>query len=213
MGAGNPKLPAWMRSIKAGMEPAAIHPEERFAPVLRKKPAVIATQFMGDVSEYTPEMWTAVISVIQSCQHHVFLMLTKWPERITETLPDNVWIGTSITDQETADARIPKLLSIRAKHKWVSIEPMLGPVDLFKSVSKWLVSYGLRCDDCFCRIEFVACGPETGPGQRSFAPVWLHSVAHKCEQVGVTFYDKQDPDHDLFFTRREWPEEWKAVKP
>jgi protein gp37 len=200
MGAGNGKLKPWMREIKAGRKPAHVHTRELCSVMERKKPAVICAQFMGDVGWYTEFLWNEVLWAMGEAPQHVFVMLTKWPERVRVKLPDNCWIGTSVSDQATADERIPKLLQVQARHKWVSVEPMLGPVDLHPA---WI---GLGA------IEFVACGPETGGGARGFEPLWLLDLDMQCGDARVPFYDKRDVNSVGGPTLREWPEEWKAER-
>ena len=75
--------------------------------------------------------------LIDSTPHLDWLLLTKRPENVIDSagyywgvLPDNVWIGTSVENQETADKRIPELMKIPARVRFLSIEPLLGPVDI-----------------------------------------------------------------------------------
>jgi protein gp37 len=188
----NPTTPVTHREVYAGNAAMRMHHERSSEPLTLRKPRVIATQFMGDLGQADDECQQDVFMTIAALPEHKFIVLTKWPEKIKEDVPDNCWVGTSITDQATADARIPKLLEVKAVHKWVSVEPMLGPVNM----GKWLPELG-----------FIACGPETGTGARGYTAQWMINLSNDCRHTAVPFYDKRDED-SLLFERREWPEEW-----
>lgn len=120
----------------------------------------------------------------------------------------NVWLGTSVEDQATADARIPELLQCPAAVRFISYEPALGPVDL----SRWLpkpcramffdeeaakaygvpvgeeVSGTLRNEPL---LNWVIAGGESGPGARPAHPDWFRSVRDQCQTAGVPFFFKQ----------------------
>ena len=106
---------------------------------------------------------------------------------------DNVWLGVSVEDQETANERIPYLLSTPAALYWISAEPLLGPVDL-KAVP-WGHAHAML------RIGWVVTGGESGPGARPMHPDWARSLRDQCAAAGVPFLFKQwgewapaDPD-------------------
>ena len=109
----------------------------------------------------------------------------------------NVWLGTSIEDQATADARIPHLLTTPAAVRFVSAEPLLGPVDLTHSLTRWCV----RCApfEQPCRIgcenrtglDWVIVGGESGPGARPMHPDWARSLRDQCTAACVAFLFKQ----------------------
>ena len=128
----------------------------------------------------------AIFSVILDTPRYTFLLLTKRPENIPSNLrlPPNVWLGVTAENQARADERIPILLSIPAALHFVSVEPMLGPVDL----SRWLASG---------KLNWVIAGPETGPERRLFYPAWIDSeyeglgIAEQCLRGGVPFFDKR----------------------
>jgi protein gp37 len=93
---------------------------------------------------------------------------------------------------------MPDLLRINGGHKWVSVEPMLGPIDFYPRPGTG------------GPIEFAACGPETGPGARECEREWIAAVEDQCEMAGVTFYDKRD-SIDPNFLGREWPDAWRKA--
>jgi protein gp37 len=102
----------------------------------------------------------------------------KWP------LP-NVWLGVSVEDQKTADERIPLLLQTPAAVRWISYEPALGPVDL------WKYTYSDVKMKEHSLLDWVVCGGESGPGARPMHPDWARSVRDQCAAAGVPFFFKQ----------------------
>jgi len=103
-------------------------------------------------------------------------LLNGWP------LP-NVWLGTSVEDQPTADARIPHLLATPAAVRFVSAEPLLGPVDL-RSVR-------LGHMPATARLDWVIVGGESGPGARPMHRDWARSLRDQCAATCVPFFFKQ----------------------
>lgn len=116
----------------------------------------------------------------------------------------NVWLGVSVEDQATADARIPLLLETPAAKRFVSYEPALGSVDF--SFTPWPpdrprfpdtddISDGrdaLRAvDHSGSRIDWIIAGGESGPNARPTHPDWFRSVRNQCAAAGVAFFFKQ----------------------
>ncbi|WP_423459933.1 phage Gp37/Gp68 family protein [Ottowia sp. VDI28] len=114
----------------------------------------------------------------------------------------NVWIGATIVNQEEADRDIPKLLSVPASVRFLSMEPLLGPVDLTDLVQK--VGPGehhfsaLECDvetedDQWggATIDWVIVGGESGPGARPMSIPWARELRDQCVSAGVPFFFKQ----------------------
>lgn len=96
--------------------------------------------------------------------------------RLDGTWPlPNVWIGTSVEDQATADERIPLLAHVPTAIRWISLEPMLGPVDLMRDdVEIHLIDY----------LDWVVIGGESGPKARPCDVLWIHEVVKACRVVG-----------------------------
>lgn len=124
----------------------------------------------------------------------------------------NVWLGTSVEDQATADARIPDLLATPAAVRFISAEPLLGPVILDDMCDGWKFHDALRGnwwhDSEPPRIEhgkpkfdWVIVGGESGPGARPMHPDWARGLRDQCVAAGVPFFFKQwgewapSPDH------------------
>lgn len=130
---------------------------------------------------------------------------------VQSTLP-NVWLGVSVEDQARARMRIPDLLATPAAVRWLSCEPLLGPVYLTE-VSDDDTALDPECwGDCNCdglygfdagccrnggdgrltrKINWVVVGGESGPGARPMHPDWARSLRDQCEAAGVPFFFKQ----------------------
>lgn len=144
------------------------------------------------VSRLRAELWEA----IEEHHHLDFLLLTKRPGNVIGMVPwdycllHNVWIGTSIEDQQTADERIPHLLDIPAAVRFLSCEPLLGPVD----ISGYLDNGYDRClppNRYLPDIHWVIAGGESGPNARPMHPDWARSLRDQCNAADVPFLFKQ----------------------
>lgn len=123
----------------------------------------------------------------------------------------HIWLGVSVEDQARADERIPVLLQTPAAVRWISAEPLLGPVSL-----RWLAAWdgkalkprghGTVTDhlDGARRLDWVVVGGESGPGARPFNIQWARSIVSQCKEAGMPVFVKQlgakpecnDPDPD-----------------
>lgn len=116
--------------------------------------------------------------------------------RYRDGLP-NVWLGVSVEDQETADARIPLLLATPAVKRFVSYEPALGPVDFTRipipdSPSPPIRGHALHQYRGFKnRIDWIIVGGESGPGARPCDVAWIRSAVEQCKSAGVPCFVKQ----------------------
>jgi len=107
----------------------------------------------------------------------------NWPLR-------NVWLGVTAENQRTADERIPILLEIPAPVHFVSVEPMLGPVN----IAKWLgYYYRTQPDGGYDAggLDWVIAGGESGPGARPMHPDWVRGLRDQCQEAAVPFFFKQ----------------------
>ena len=109
--------------------------------------------------------------------------------------PDNVWLGATVVNQEEADRDIPKLLQIPAKVRFLSVEPMLGAIDL-----SWIPvgpqpipGEGVYFRNHYC--DWVIVGGESGPKARPMHPDWARSLRDQCEAAGVPFFFKQHGEY------------------
>lgn len=209
------------------------HPERLRDPLKRKKPAKIFVCSMSDLfHEKVEDSWVnEVIRIIQKCPQHTFMILTKRPKRMKEYfdrlfsarcipagkyIHDNLWLGVTVENQKRADERIPILLDIPAKVRFVSSEPLLEKINIEKYLGE-CVSYCHECKDIVipnyihsptdneidevcgvCKSEFlddlpgidwIIVGGETGAGARYCAPDWIMKLEDQCHKN--TFFFKQ----------------------
>ena len=114
-------------------------------------------------------------------------MLPRGTEGLFAPLPlPNVWLGTSLEDQDTANERIPPLLETPAAVRWLSAEPLLGPVEVFSINGPVDVPDGMLPP-----LDWVVAGGESGPGARPMHPDWARSLRDQCAAAGVPFFFKQ----------------------
>jgi protein gp37 len=131
--------------------------------------------------EYLDQVW----NVMEAADRHTFMVLTKRPKRMRDFLwgnrkgrpvPNHIWLGVSAENQETADERLPVLIETPAAVRYVSAEPLLGPVDLKLQERA---------------IDWVIAGGESGPGARPCALEWLESIVDQCRASGAAPFVKQ----------------------
>ncbi len=107
----------------------------------------------------------------------------------------NVWLGTSVENQEQADARIPHLLRCPAAVRFLSVEPLLERVNLDQiyELPKWVAPFDPHYprDADHPRIEWVIVGGESGPGARPCNVEWIRSIVSQCKAAGVPVFVKQ----------------------
>lgn len=132
----------------------------------------------ADLDEARSALW----ELIEQTPNLDWLLLTKRPERIAATVPwkdvwpANVWIGTTVETQEYAEERLPYLAALPAAVRFISAEPLLGPLDL----TPWLD-----------RLDWVITGGESGPKARPTSPSWFHQLLNQCMAAEVAFHFKQ----------------------
>ncbi len=165
-----------------------------------KKPSMIFVCSMGDLFHESVPFGSirTVFNVIYDNPHHTFQILTKRPERMAEffnwlyqpvTFP-NLWLGVTAENQEQADKRIPILLQIPAAIRFVSVEPMLGPVDVMKYLVAPAGGTPEETEIYHDWIDWIICGGETGPKARPMHPDWVRSLRDQCRVTGIPFFFK-----------------------
>jgi protein gp37 len=208
-----------VKQYSVPFETVMLHPKRLADPLKWKKPTKIFVNSMSDLfHEDVPfEFISSVFSVMSDCDQHIFQVLTKRPKRMLDFYhwkyrqfgvpwrpSDNVWIGVSVENQETANERIHHIKYINASVKFLSCEPLLGPIDFEKAIGdslKWHIG-GLK--NC---ISWVIVGGESGPNARPMHPDWARSLRDQCAAAGVSFFFKQwgewapvedvDPSEDI----------------
>lgn len=151
-----------------------------------------------------PDAWRDdLFALIDQTPNLDWLLLTKRPAVARKVMPPeprpNVWLGTTVEDQKMAEVRIPHLLETPATVRFLSMEPLLGSVDL----TQWVHPFGgtdeAPCDRSCCDtprgpLHWVITGGESGPGARPTHPEWFRSIRDQCAAAGVPFLFKQHGD-------------------
>ncbi len=184
-----------------------LHPGRLDLPLRWRRPRRVFVNSMSDLfHDQVPDAFIVeVFARMWWAQTHTFQVLTKRPGRAHSLLPrigeqlraratdlklvdrptpltwplPNVWFGVSVETQRWADIRIPLLLDTPAAVRWVSCEPLLGPLNL----SRWLTGPA--------PLGWVVAGGESGPGHRPADPAWVHALATQTTAADVPFFFKQ----------------------
>ena len=144
---------------------------------------LLLTKRIGNIKRWLESDWISGVSTD---------LTGRWVKGFA---PQNVWLGITARNQEEADRDIPKLLSIPAVKLFLSIEPMLGPIDLrhlFQHCPVHDYAGGFCINDCgnWQRLSWVICGGETGKNARPMHPAWVRSLRDQCQAACVPFFFK-----------------------
>ena len=110
------------------------------------------------------------------------------PDRWSVMMPPNLWLGITVVNQVEADRDIPKLLQLKAAVRFLSMEPLLGPVDLRQA---HITKVRLPAWPNPTRVDWIIVGGESGPKARPMHPEWVRGIRDQCETAGVPFLFKQ----------------------
>jgi len=186
----------------------AFVPSELEKPYRWKSPRSIFICSMGDLFHPSVAYGNIdlVMAMITSLPRHTFIVLTKRPHRMADYFKSakgvgllqpvaNLVLGVSVENQQTANERIPVLLKIPAAKRFISLEPMLGPVDLKNLSAK--SGIGLCYFQCLeavtnrAGLDGVILGGESGNQTRPISPLWVKVISEQCKAAGVPFMFKQ----------------------
>jgi protein gp37 len=180
-----------------------LRPDKLTLPLRWRKPRRVFVNSMSDLfhADVPDEYIAAVFAVMAATPQHTYQILTKRHARMRSLLRDggvllldatsdeatvreivgahwplpNVHLGVSVEDQKSADIRIPALMHTEAEVRFISAEPLLGPIDLRGRVPDWLIA-----------------GAESGPGARPMHHDWVRALRDQCTAAGMAFFYKQD---------------------
>ena len=177
----------------------------------------------SDIDDIFRTMWLAA--------HHTYQVLTKRADRMHRYLSDpqtpwriaaitsvssnvdrsiapipwplpNVWIGVSVEDQQRASERIPLVLRAPAAVRWISAEPLLGPLSDLRGIWNHCPEHDFASGFCIDRrhlgvrwLDWVVVGGESGPGARPMALGWAKDIVRQCRRAGVPVFVKQIGAH------------------
>lgn len=158
-----------------------LHEDLITVPLKWKKPRLIFVNSMSDLfhEEIPLDFIDKVFGTMVQASHHVFQILTKRSSRLVDLSrvlpwPENVWIGVSVENKDAMD-RISDLRNVPAHIRFLSCEPLLGPLD-----------------DLFLGgIHWVIVGGESGPKARPMKGIWVNMIQRQCKEQDVAFFFKQ----------------------
>ena len=169
-----------MQKYRNGFE-LTIHPEMVDVPLKWKKPSLIFVNSMSDLfCEDIPFSFIEqVFNTMNRASHHIFQVLTKRSQRLAELAPklrwtSNIWMGVTVELSEYY-GRIDDLITVPAEVRFISLEPMLGPMPNLP------LEY----------IDWVIVGGESGPKARKMEKEWVYDVFAQCREVKIPFFFKQ----------------------
>lgn len=207
--------------------------------LVQPRPRVFCASLADWLDDEVPVEWLAdLLQLIRDTPKLDWLLLTKRPENWHKRIaaadydsaarpglwsfiklwlgghpPENVWIGTTVEDQTRANERIPQLLQIPAKVRFLSCEPLVGPVDIaaIRTASgvEYLPLVGTSAREP--RVHWVICGGESGPGARPMHPDWVRSLRDQCQSAGAPFLFKQWGEWLPFYDRDKDDPDWRNV--
>ena len=163
-----------------------LHPQRVNLPKYWKRPRRIFVNSMSDLfHELVPfDYIDQIFSTMCEADHHVYQILTKRPERMLQwarsrniEFPDHIWIGASVENQYWTK-RIPVLLAVSARVRFLSCEPLLKPITLRDTVRSR-------------EIHWVIVGGESGPRARPMKAEWVRKLRDECKGAGIPFFFKQ----------------------
>lgn len=211
----------------------SVHEDALYLPMTWRKPKRVFVNSMSDLfhAEVPADFIARVFATMSMTRQHTYQILTKrharmrsllnsdaFADQVREALMDlaaycgrkepilplpNVWLGVSVENQQWADIRIPVLLETPAAVRFLSCEPLLGPVDLQgpavdghrPKLTYWLSGRpGWADDDTLAvgpRIDWVIAGGESGTNARPMHPDWVRTLRDQCVAAGVPFHFKQ----------------------
>ena len=200
----------WYKDRKFG--DVQLHPDRLDYPLRWRKPRMVFVDSMSDLfHEAVPDEFIyRTFAAMALAPGHAFQVLTKRPERMEALLSHrylpgamwdayilagglgpidvpwplpNVWLGVSVEDQESANVRVPTLIRVPAALRFVSCEPLLGPVGIEQWAGSEPVPWSL--------LDWVICGGESGPKARPMHPDWARELRDDCIAAGVPYFFKQ----------------------
>jgi protein gp37 len=158
-----------------------LHEDQLDLPLRWRRPRRIFVNSMSDLfhEDVPAEYIRRVFEVMGRARQHVFQVLTKRAERLAEIAgllgwPGNVWQGVSVESEEYT-WRVAHLCHVPAAVRFLSVEPLLGPIPSLPLGG----------------IDWVIAGGESGPGHRTAASDWVRSIRDQCQRSGVAFFFKQ----------------------
>ena len=156
---------------------------EAFALMHGRRRRVFCASLADVFDNEAPPQWRGELwALVKATPHLDWLILTKRIGNVrgmepAEGLPANVWLGATMVNHDEYTRDVHKLLAVEASVRFLSVEPMLGPISTTPTTLQ--------------RLDWVIVGGESGHGARPIQPGWVTSLRLQCERVGVPFFFKQ----------------------
>lgn len=166
-----------------------LHPERLEQPVKLKRPSFIFVNSMSDLfhKDIPFDYIDKVFDVMERANQHVYQVLTKRSSILkryvnarykSRPVPEHIWLGVSLENSDQL-SRVRHLQDANVSVRFLSIEPLLGPIEVID----------------LTHIAWVIVGGESGPGHRPMAPEWVRSIRNQCLDANVAFFFKQWGGH------------------
>lgn len=187
-----------------------LHPERVDAPLRWRKPRRVFVNSMSDLfhEAVSDAYLDRVFAIMARTPQHVYQVLTKRPARMLRYLSGadgveitgwplpNVWLGVSVENQRWADERVPLLVQTPAAVRFVSCEPLLGPLSLYEWLEPGCTPACLMASIApghahVSALDWVIVGGESGPKRRSLELSWVRVIREQCRRAGVAYFGKQ----------------------
>jgi len=160
-----------------------VHPMELMRPYSWKKPKTVFVNSMSDLfhPDVSIDFIRAIFEVMNNTPQHQYQILTKRSERVRAIANEvkwsaNIWMGVSV-ENEKVISRVPDLLNVPAKIRFLSCEPLIGPV---KTLDKYINE-----------IDWVIVGGESGAGARKLKKEWVDTILNVCKNSDTPIFFKQ----------------------
>jgi len=180
-------------------------------PLTWKTPERVFVNSMADLFHKDVPTWFIhdVLEMIEKCEQHTFLILTKRPENLIKFLEetgnhrdtinklDNCWFGVSAGSQKTVDKFLPLLLQVPARNLFISCEPLLEQIDISRYLAISNPVTNIMQEYIYdSKIRWIIAGAESGKGKgvRPMSDDWVRSLRDQCKKFGVDFFYKQAMD-------------------
>lgn len=166
------------RGYENGFQPTE-RPDRLSDPLGWKRPSLIFTVSMGDLfhKDISDDHILKIVAVMAATPQHRYQVLTKRTERLVQmdiAWPTNAWVGTSVENTAVMH-RIDLLRQVRASVRWLSVEPLIGPLDAFDHTG----------------LDWMVVGGESAPRPRPMHPDWVRSIRDACLESNTPFHFKQ----------------------
>ena len=166
----------YRNAFQVAMHEAVLH-----EPLRWRKARLVFVNSMSDLfhEDVSEDFIESVFDVMKRTARHTFQVLTKRPQRVIELersldWTPNIWLGVSV-ESERWLGRVDLLRQTGARTKFLSLEPLLGPLPSL----------------CLCGVDWVIAGGESGPGARPMEAKWVRDIRDRCVQDQVPFFFKQ----------------------